>query len=266
MTYLKRDDAMRSPLLCLILGFALLMPLSAAAQQLPASAQFENRLSDLEEALRAATGKIEELEHQNDQLKSQIENLQKDLELRITELATKPEIPSVAAEPVATPATTATTTKAAAPAAAGDGTRTIGTVKATGKEPAKSATPQQEYDDAFALLRQNKYDDAINAFNAFLQKYPENDLSGNVYFWVGEAYYVQENFEKASLQYARGFQNFPKGNKAADSLLKLALSLEKMSKKTEACTTLDKLSREFPNLKGTVRKKADESRKSLKCS
>ncbi len=253
---------MRSSLRCLVLGFTLLTPLSAAAQQLPASAQFENRLSDLEEALRAATGKIEELEHQNDQLKSQIENLQKDTELRFTELATKPEIPSVAAEPVA-PATT--TTKPAA-AVAGDGTRTIGTVKATGKEPAKSGTPQQEYDDAFALLRQNKYDDAINAFNAFLQKYPEHELSGNVYFWVGEAYYVQDNFEKASLQYARGFQNFPKGNKAADSLLKLALALEKMNKKAEACTTLDKLSREFPNLKGTVRKKADESRKSLKCS
>lgn len=249
-----------APLYCFTLGFTLFLPSFGFAQQLPASAQFENRLSDLEEALRATTGKIEELEHQNDQLKSQIENLQKDTELRFSEL----NPPAAAQEP----ATTAPASSATKPTTAvtGDGTRTIGTVKSTGKDEPKSQTPQQEYDDAFALLRQNKYDEAINAFNAFLQKYPEHELGGNVYYWLGEAYYVQNNFEKASLQFARGFQSFPKSGKAPDSLLKLSLSLEKMNKKAEACTTLDKLSREFPNLKGTVRKKADETRKSLKCS
>src|SRR5690606_33153259 len=103
-------------------------------------------------------------------------------------------------------------------------------------------------------------------FNAFLEKYPEHELSSNVYYWLGEAYYVQNKFEKASVQFARGYQTFPKGNKATDCLLKLALSLERMNKKPEACTTLQKLSREFPTLKGTARKKADELKSSLKCS
>jgi tol-pal system protein YbgF len=235
----------------------------ALAQELPATAQFETRLSTLEREMRDLTGKIEELEHQNDELKGQVEQNQKDADFRLKELEQS------AAAINETPAAPAAPGTAPAPAkplpTTGDGSHTLGTIPAN-KDVPKADNPQQQYEDAFALLRQNKYEDAINAFNNFLQKNPQHELGSNAYYWLGEAYYTQNNFEKASVQFARGYQTFPKGNKAADSLLKLAMSLEQMGKKPESCTTLEKLGRDFPALKGPIRKKADEMKKNLKCS
>jgi tol-pal system protein YbgF len=251
----------------LLLCLPLLAAGPALAQELPATAQFETRLSALEREMRDLTGKMEELEHQNDELKSQVEQNQKDADFRLKELeqsgAAINETPAAPAAPGTAPAPARPLP--AATGAAGDGSHTLGTIPAN-KDVPKADNPQQQYEDAFALLRQNKYEEAISAFNNFLQKNPQHELGSNAYYWLGEAYYTQNNFEKASVQFARGYQTFPKGNKAADSLLKLAMSLEQLGKKPESCTTLEKLGRDFPALKGPIRKKADEMKKNLKCS
>ena len=50
-------------------------------------------------------------------------------------------------------------------------------------------------------------------------------LASNAYYWLGETFYVQKNFQKAAISFAKGYQKFPKGNKAIDQLFKLALTL-----------------------------------------
>lgn len=72
-------------------------------------------------------------------------------------------------------------------------------------------------------------------------------------------------FNKAALHYLQGYKKYPKGAKAADSLLKLFFSLANLNKKQEACSMLDKLDLEFPNRRINSIKRAQEARNKLGC-
>ena len=45
--------------------------------------------------------------------------------------------------------------------------------------------------------------------------------------------------------FLNGYRKFPRGIKASDSLLKLALSLDHLDKSKEACKVVEKLQKEF---------------------
>jgi len=155
---------------------------------------------------------------------------------------------------------------AAAPAAA-DG--------ATG-QPARSAaatptglpegSPRERYDHAFGLLRQTRYDEAEAALRAFLDAHPADPLAGNARYWLGETFYVRADYVKAAEVFLDGYQQDPKGSKAADTLLKLGMSLAHLDKKREACAAFDKLTREFPDAPGNIRQVVGRERQRNACN
>jgi tol-pal system protein YbgF len=111
--------------------------------------------------------------------------------------------------------------------------------------PTASDTPASHYEQAFALLRDRHYDEAATAFESFLERYPNHELATNAKYWLGETYYVRNDFERAARIFAEAYQQAPKGPKGPDNLLKLALSLNGMGKKDEACLTLKQLNKEY---------------------
>ena len=108
-------------------------------------------------------------------------------------------------------------------------------------------TSKEQYDYAFGLLRQAKYEQAEVAFKEFLEKHGDDKLVSNAHYWLGETYYVRKNYQPAASVFYQGFKTDPKGSKAAGTLLKLGMSLAKLDKKTEACTTFEKLKTDFPD-------------------
>jgi len=126
--------------------------------------------------------------------------------------------------------------------------------------------PEGEYNDAFNLLKQEKYEEASKAFIAFLTKFPEHSLAGNSYYWLGETFYARSNFEQASIFFMKGYTKLPKGNKAPDNLLKLAMSLGQLGKKDEACTTLVRLDKEFPSTSTAIKQGMEKEIIRLGCS
>jgi len=108
------------------------------------------------------------------------------------------------------------------------------------------ATPQEQYEYAFGLLRTANYPEAEKAFTAFVQKNPTDVLAGNAQYWLGETYYVRGDYQKAAVAFAEGFQKYPNSGKAADNLLKLGMSLGEMGKKQDACTALTQLLSKYP--------------------
>lgn len=123
----------------------------------------------------------------------------------------------------------------------------------------------QQYNMAFGLLRQARYADAEAALSQFIAQHPENDLTGNAYYWLGETHYVQKNYDKAAVQFLEGYQKFPSGSKAADNLLKLAFSLSNLGKAKESCATFSKLAKEFPDAPKSIRQRADAEYSRLQC-
>ncbi len=104
-----------------------------------------------------------------------------------------------------------------------------------------AGAPQQQYDQAFALLARADYDGAERALKAFLRQHPNDGLAGNAQYWLGETYYVRQDYSNAAIAFGEGFQRYPKNSKAPDNLLKLGMSLAQINKKPEACAALGRL-------------------------
>lgn len=107
-------------------------------------------------------------------------------------------------------------------------------------------TPREQYMHAFSLLRQGKYDMAASALNQFLENHPDDALSGNARYWLGETYYVRGSFVEAAETFLEGYESDKRGAKAPDALLKLGMSLASLNNKTEACAVFQKLRGDYP--------------------
>jgi tol-pal system protein YbgF len=264
---------------------------SAYTQPVPAlgngaASVFESRISDLENQLRGITGKLEQVEFTNRQLRQQLERQQSDSDMRIKSLEQRFETQAnIAASMEASDASeivdngTPPTGVASinnfntAPQAQPRGNNVISLNNARQNPPEASApasnpndgTSQEQYDRAFSLLRQANYDDAEAAFKAFIANNPNDKLIDNAKYWLAETYYVRGNHQEAAVAFAESYQAAPSGTKAPDSLLKLAMSLAGMNNAKDACVALNELKNKFPNASASVKSRAEQESKQQKC-
>ena len=106
--------------------------------------------------------------------------------------------------------------------------------------------PEEEFQKAFDMIRNQKFIEAKEALKVFISKYENNKLSGSAHYWLGEIYFLKKEYREAALILAEGYQNYPDSFKAPDMLFKLSDSLSKIDKKKDSCATLEKLISEFP--------------------
>lgn len=237
------------------------MPL--AAQQAPASntpnlARVEVRFAALEERLRQMQGKIEEVEFENRRLRERLDLFQQDAELRFGELESGNMGGAAAAS-----AASATETPAESPAAAATPSDTQ-TLRVP-KEGGAFESPRDHYNHAFRLLNQTQYAEAGASFESFIASYPKDPLVGNAYYWAGETQYVRQNYPQAAEFFRRGYESLPEGPKAGDNLLKLAMSLSAIDRKTEACVVLKQVAVKFGGNSTSLKTKAETERNRIGC-
>jgi tol-pal system protein YbgF len=127
-------------------------------------------------------------------------------------------------------------------------------------------TPQEQYAHAFGLLRASQYDQAEQALKSFLLRNPDNPLSDNARYWLGETYYVRGQYPEAAQQFVDAYEKNRSGPKSADVLLKLGMSLSQLGKREEACATFRELSRTQPDAPETVRDKVAEEARRTGCT
>jgi tol-pal system protein YbgF len=126
-------------------------------------------------------------------------------------------------------------------------------------------TPEEQYKYAFALLTKSDYPGAERALQAFVQAHPKHQLAGNAQYWLGETYYVRNDFNNAVRAFATGIQNYRTSPKAPDSVLKLGLSLGALGKTKEACTSYTMLKNEYPKAPQEIMRRAESEQKRLRC-
>lgn len=256
-----------------------------------AATDMQVRLQNTDAQIRSLNGQLEKLQFSNQQLQQQMQRLASDNEVRFQQLekrilmleeaakaAATPAAPAPAATP---PATTPPATEATPPAKPevtpekeGDKAKetldappkktndVLGTLPANGKS---AGDPQKDYDAAFAALRAAHYDDAEAGFKAFLKTYPKHKLTENAKYWLAESYYARGKYTESAVAFADTYQEFPKGSKAPDNLLKMAMSLGQLGKKPDACSTLDELKKLFPAAPSIIRNRAAQEAKTLEC-
>ena len=126
-------------------------------------------------------------------------------------------------------------------------------------------TPKEKYDYAFSLLRQANWEQAQLAFQSFLGEYPSDPLSGNAKYWLGETYYARGDYRQAAVTFAEGFQTYPNSQKAPDNLLKLGMSLANLGNVTDACGTFSELLRRYPDAPTTIINRTQGEQQRLGC-
>ena len=110
--------------------------------------------------------------------------------------------------------------------------------------------PQQErtdYERAFNLLKEGRYDLAVSAFKTFVQNYPQGKFADNAQYWLGEANYVQRNFEVALREFGKVVSAHPNSPKRADALLKMGYTYQELKQYDKARLSLNEVVMSYPN-------------------
>jgi tol-pal system protein YbgF len=128
-----------------------------------------------------------------------------------------------------------------------------------------ASTPEQVYEEAYGHLLQQDYEAAESGFKVFLKQYPRSKLAGNAQYWLGETHYVRGNYKEAADAFLTGYKTFRKGQKAPDSLMKLAMSLSRLGEKDAACSAFAALENDFPKMQAQLRRRAESERQRAGC-
>ena len=105
---------------------------------------------------------------------------------------------------------------------------------------------QAEYQQAFKLLKQSQYDQAIKAFAKFVKAHPDNQYSDNAQYWMAEALYVKRQYEDAIREYNNLVSNYPESQKVPHGLLKIGYSYQELGKAEEAKLWYTDVRQRFP--------------------
>jgi tol-pal system protein YbgF len=131
--------------------------------------------------------------------------------------------------------------------------------------PAGTADGPDEYEAAYSLVLNRRYDQAEMAFRSFLTGHPKDRMVPNALYWLGESYLQRKQYEDAAEQYLKIYQSHSQSKVAPDGLVKLAVALRGMGQKEQACATLAEVTRKYPQSSGEVRMSVEREQKITAC-
>ncbi len=111
---------------------------------------------------------------------------------------------------------------------------------------AQAPPPDVLYNNALRDYNGAKNDLAIQEFSDYIKFYPNTDLAGNCYFYLGEIQFRQGNYQQAAQTYDQVLQNFPTGSKVASAQLKKGFSLIELGKQDDGVAELRRVIQRYP--------------------
>lgn len=106
---------------------------------------------------------------------------------------------------------------------------------------------QAAYDAAVGQFRSNDFRNAINAFSAFVARYPQSVYTAAAQFWLGSSYYAVKDFTSAVTAQLYLLEHFPESPRIPDALLNIASSQIELNDRKNARNTLNRIVKDFPN-------------------
>ena len=128
-----------------------------------------------------------------------------------------------------------------------------------------SNTPKDQYDLAYGYVLRKDYALAENTFRDFLKKHPDDRLSADAQYWLGETLYQRQRYQDAADSFLVVVRNHDKSAKAPDALLRLGQSLAAIGQKEMACASLNEVNRKYPRASTSVKRGVEQAQKRTKC-
>lgn len=186
------------------------------------------QIDELRAEIRGLRAQIEELQHQNEETARSARNQYLDVDTRLQRLEAATAAPAPILGDVAEPPATVITDVPA------------------GKPVPATPAERADYDAALAELKAGKYADSARLFVDFLEKHPNGPYAPNAAYWLGESYYVTENYALALEEFRMLVQRWPTHDKASGGLLKVALSQLGLRQNAEGRRTLQAVIDQYP--------------------
>ena len=175
-----------------------------------------NRVTQLQSEVQALRGLVEEQQAEIAQLRERSRTQYLDLDGRLQRVESGAPAPGgepAEFDPGAAPSA------AEAPAAAAP--------RETAPAPAEPVAPPSADDERaayaapYGALQNGEYAEAARLFRAFIETYPDSEYLPNAYYWLGESYYVTQNYAYAKQAWQAQLERVPDSQKSAGALLKI---------------------------------------------
>ena len=115
-----------------------------------------------------------------------------------------------------------------------------------GQLPVPGGSDRDNYQAAFELLKEQRYEPAAMAFQQFLVTYPDSELADNAQYWLAESYYVTQQFEDALSSFKTVIDKYPRSRKVPDALLKMGYCNYELERWDDARGALSRVQGEYP--------------------
>ena len=185
-----------------------------------------NQISQLRSEVQELRGQIEQLQQQLEQSKQGQRSQYLDLDGRLNRLEGGTAAPA-ATQANVPPASVSNDVAPAANAMAGMDERAA-------------------YAQAFDALKGGDYVESSRRFRDFLAAFPGGQYAPNALYWLGESYYVTQNYALAGQQFQSLLDRYPSHDKAPGALLKLGLAQYGLKDYTGADATLHQVVQRYP--------------------
>ncbi|AOU98951.1 tol-pal system protein YbgF [Acidihalobacter yilgarnensis] len=233
-----------------------LLGAAIAASSIPAHADDSQAVIQLYQQITGLQQEIRELRGQNQEITHELDDLRK----RQRELYMNTDQRLQALEAAVSGGATAASSGSAANGGTGSPSAASPSMpSASTGQPAASSTSTpaavavasggnglDAYQQAFNLLKNSHYHEAVDAFKSFIKQYPQSPYVPNAAYWMGEALYVEQHFNQALAQFRLVVNQYPQSNKVAASMLKIGYSQYELKQWPSARKTLQNVVNNYP--------------------
>lgn len=206
------------------------------------------QIATLQQEISELRGKLEQQSQQISVMESQQKQRYLDLDSRLEALQGSISISSgaqAAAVPssATSPADEDQSSSSDAPAITSSSQPSAQSAKPKVVDPAGSVNMLKAYEDAQALLKEKKLKSAKTAFNQFIKDYPDENLTGDAHYWLGEIHLASQPSQEAAAKtaFTNVVDSFADSKKTPHALYKLALLEIRGGSKARAKTLLLRL-------------------------
>jgi tol-pal system protein YbgF len=126
-------------------------------------------------------------------------------------------------------------------------------VRTSVREKVDRGGPSERTDDASSayrsavdLVRSGQYAEAVTSLRGFLGKFPRHDYADNAQYWLGEAFYAQQDFTHALAEFRTVIETYPRGNKVPDALLKVGYCYQALGQAQKSRAVLEQVVTLYP--------------------
>ncbi|MBL4869628.1 MAG: tetratricopeptide repeat protein [Robiginitomaculum sp.] len=225
----------------------------------PAAERLMQRMDASETSQRALTGQVERLIYERDNLQAEVQSLAAalaDLQVIAEDMQRHLQAVNIVAQEKPAPDYSASHTGGGA---YNNGSSIPAPPVIVGNDISKLAEIGLE------KMQEGDFSQAQTIFHQYLQLSPEASDRGDIYYWLGETYFIKGGFTDAADAYIASMRAAPNGVFAPDAMLRLAATARELGKIEMACQTLASFPTQFPNASEAIKSKAATEKQRSGC-